>query len=260
MAFLDDHRELRGRLDLLANLVRAELTARYKTTTLGILWFVLNPLFTMLILVVVFERLIRLNIENYPVFVLSALLPWTFFQMGLVNASSSISRSAGLVKRVRVPRMFIPLSAVLASLVHFLMSLVVLFALMAALRAPVTRTVLWLPAVILVQLVFLVGASLLLSSVAVVYRDVEYALEPALRALFYLTPSFYPLSYVPQRWLRWYLLNPMAGLVETYREILLHGTLPATIVLVMPVITSAAMLALGFVVFQRTEAHFDDHV
>jgi lipopolysaccharide transport system permease protein len=248
------------RLDLLLNLVHAELTARYKTTALGVLWFVLNPLFTMLILVIVFGRLIRLDIDNYPIFVLSALLPWTFFQMGVVHAASSVTRSAGLVKRVRIPRVFIPLSAVLASLVHFLISLAVLFAFMAVLGTPFTRYLLWLPAVIALELVFLTGAALLVASLGVVYRDVEYALEPTMRALFYLTPSFYPLSYVPPAWLSWYLINPMAGIVEIFRQTLTAGALPPVRVLAITGATSLATMALGIVVFRRAEPYFDDYV
>lgn len=250
----------RARFDLLSNLVRSELTARYKTTTLGILWFILNPILTMLILVIVFQRLIRLDIENYPIFVLSALLPWTFFQMSLSHAATAIPRAAGLVKRVRVPRAFIPLSAVLASLVHFLISLVLLLVWMAVLGAPFTRHLLLLPVLIAVQLVFVSGAALLVSSLAVPYRDVEYALEPALRVLFYLTPTFYPLSYVPPRWLDWYLLNPMAGIVESYRQTILHGALPSPSVLLIAAATSLATLVLGIVAFRRLEPNFDDHV
>ncbi len=252
--------QLRGRLDLLRNLVRAELTARYKTTTLGVLWFVLNPILTMLIMVVVFKKLIRLDIPNYPVFVLSALLPWTFFQMGLVNASSSIPRSSGLVKRVRIPRMLIPLSAVLASLAHFLISLTVLFLLMIVTGVPVTMTVLWLPVLIIVELAFIIGAGLLTASLNVFYRDVEYLLDPLLRVGFYLTPSFYPLSYVPAAWLHWYLLNPMAGIVESYRETLVSGVLPGPRVVGSAVITSLVTLVVGIVVFRRAEPYFDDYV
>lgn len=251
---------VRGRVDLLLNLIRAELTARYKSTTLGMLWFVLNPILTMLILVVVFQRLIRLDIENYPVFVLTALLPWTFFQMGFVNASGSIMRSSGLVKRVSVPRVFIPLSAILASLIHFLVSLVVLFGCMLALHVPFTRYLLLLPVVILIQLVFLVGAGLLGAALSVLYRDVEHAIEPGLRIMFYLTPSFYPLSFVPERWLGVYLLNPMAGIVAMYRQLILEGALPSAFVLGMALATSLVVVMLGTVAFRRAEPYFDDYI
>ncbi len=249
-----------ARPDLLRNLVWAELTARYKTTGLGILWFLVNPLVMMGILIVVFGRVIQLSIKNYPVFVLSALLPWTFFQMGLTNAATSLSRASGLVKRVRIPREFVPLSTVIAGLIHFLISLLLLFALMVVMRIPFTRYMLFLPVAVVIQLTFLVGICLLAASLNVLYRDVEHILAPATQALFYCTPIFYPLSYVPQRWTRWYLLNPMAGIVEFYRDTLVLGQLPSANVVAMAVLTSAATLVTGFLIFRRLEPHFDDYV
>src|ERR1700688_353326 len=147
--------EALARPDLLRNLVWAELTARYKTTAFGILWFIVNPMVMMGIMVIIFGQVVHLTIENYPAFVLSALLPWTFFQMGLTNAASSLSRASGLVKRVRIPREFVPLSALMAGLVHFLISLLLLFALMAIMRVRVSPFIMFLPIVIGLQLAFL---------------------------------------------------------------------------------------------------------
>ena len=156
--------EALARPDLLLNLVWAELTARYKTTALGVLWFVVNPMVMMGILVMIFGQVVHLDIPNYPAFVLSALLPWNFFSMAINNAASSLSRASGLVKRVRIPREFVPLSALLASLVHFLISLIMLFALMWYLRVRVSPFVMFLPIIIGLHLVFLVGACLLVAS------------------------------------------------------------------------------------------------
>ncbi len=248
------------RYDLLRNLVWAELTARYKTALLGILWFVLNPLIVMVMLIIVFSRLIHLDIKNYPVFVLSALLPWTFFSMALTNATGSLARSASLVKRVRIPRAYIPVSAVGASLIHFLISLSILFAFMLVSASRFSLLILLLPLIVCLQMMFLTGASLLTSSLNVFYRDIEHILSPAIQALFYLTPSFYPLSYVPKRWLGWYLLNPMAGIIETYRDALTEGILPARSVIGMAVLMSTITLVAGVLVFRRLEPYFDDYI
>ena len=252
--------EALARPDLLLNLVWAELTARYKTTALGVLWFIVNPMVMMGILVMIFGKVVHLDIPNYPAFVLSALLPWNFFSMAINNAASSLSRASGLVKRVRIPREYVPLSALLASLVHFLISLIMLFALMWYLRVRVSPFVMFLPIIISLHLVFLVGACLLVASLNVLYRDIEHILSPALQALFYFTPIFYPLSYVPNRWLRWYLLNPMAGIIELYRNVLVAGWPASRLVLQMAVITSVATLVAGVVLFRRLEPHFDDYI
>jgi lipopolysaccharide transport system permease protein len=251
---------LAGRRDLLRNLVWAELTARYKTTTLGVIWFVLNPVLSMVIMVVVFRLFMRVDIPHYPVFVLSALLPWTFFQMGLSNASGSIPRSTGMVKKVLIPRALIPLSAIIASWIHFLISLTVLFVLMAAMSVRFTAYILYLPAVMVLQVVFLIGAGLLTASLNVFYRDIEYLLDPLLRAMFYLTPSFYPLTWVPKRFLNLYLLNPMAGIIEIYRETLIQGTFPGFTLLGITSLASVLTLVLGVITFARSEPHFDDYI
>jgi ABC-type polysaccharide/polyol phosphate export permease len=252
--------EALARPDLLRNLVWAELTARYKTTAFGILWFIVNPMVMMGIMVMIFGKVVHLTIENYPAFVLSALLPWTFFQMGLMNAASSLSRSAGLVKRVRIPREFVPLSTIIAALVHFLISLLMLFGLMWFMRVRFSPFLVFLPIIIAIQLVFLTGASLLVASLNVLYRDIEHILSPALQALFYFTPTFYPLSYVPKQWLRWYLLNPMAGIIELYRNAIMAGYPASALVLKMAIVTSVITLLLGVMVFRRLELHFDDYM
>ncbi|HYA35923.1 MAG TPA: ABC transporter permease [Candidatus Binataceae bacterium] len=249
-----------ARADLFVNLVWSELAARYKSTVLGLLWFIVNPLLMMAILIIVFSRVIRLDIPHYPLFVLTALLPWTFFQMGINNASSSLSRSSGLVKRVRIPREFVPLAAVAASLVHFLVSLALLFLAIAISGVELSWRMAALPLAIILQTAFLSGAALLTSSLNVFYRDVEHLLGPVVQALFYLTPTFYPISYVPHRWLLLYLMNPMAGIVQTYRTILFGGTAQSAIALAMALVTSVAMLAAGVATFRKLEPWFDDYL
>jgi len=252
--------EALARPDLLRNLVWAELTARYKTTAFGILWFIVNPMVMMGILVMIFGRIVHLSIENYPAFVLSALLPWTFFQSGVTNAASSLSRASGLVKKVRIPREFVPLSALMAGLVHFLISLLMLFGLMAFMKVRISSFVMLLPVVIILQLVFLTGACLLIASLNVLYRDVEHILAPALQALFYFTPTFYPISYVPKQWMRWYLLNPMAGIIELYRNTLVAGWPASAMVIQMAILTSLVTLGAGVLAFRYLEPHFDDYI
>jgi homopolymeric O-antigen transport system permease protein len=246
--------------DLFVNLAWAELTARYKTTTLGVLWFVLNPLLMTLIFTIVFGYVVRLEIERYPMFVLSALLPWTFFQTGLVNATGSLVRSVAMIKRVRMPRVLIPLAAIAASLAHFVVALVVLLAVMAAFGVSVSSHAVFLPGAILLEAACVTGIGLATASVNVLFRDVEHILTAVLRALFYLTPTFYPLSYVPERWQPLFLLNPAAGLVEIHRALLLGGALPDARVVVATVVTTTVVLAGGLAVFYWLEPDFDDHV
>jgi lipopolysaccharide transport system permease protein len=246
--------------DLFFNLVRTNLTVRYRTTALGALWFVLNPLLLTLILTIVFQYVVRLGIPRYPLFVLAAILPWTLFQEGLSSATTSITRSAALVKRSRVPRAFLVLSAIGSSAIQFLISLIILFALMAAQGRQPSRYLLLLPAVMLVQLCCLAGLGLAFAGLSVIYRDVEHVLTLALRAGFYLTPTFYPLEFVPPAWRGLYLLNPAASIIEIYRRTIVEGSAAPASLWAIAATTSVVLLVVGGLIFRRLEPHFDDHV
>lgn len=248
------------RRDLFLNLTRAQLTARYKTTGIGFLWFLVTPLVLMVALTVVFQHVIRLDIPDYPLFVLAGLLPWTFFQAGLANATPSLVRSATLIKRVNLPRVLIPLAEIAASAVHFVVSLALFLGLALVLGRPPGASLALLPVVIVVNVVCVVGFALLLSGLEVIYRDVEFIVSIGLRVLFYLTPLFYPLSFVPEAWRPLYLLNPMVGIVETYRAALVPVATFDPLPLAVAAASSAAWLFIGILVFRRLQPHFDDHV
>jgi ABC-type polysaccharide/polyol phosphate export permease len=248
------------RRDLLLNLIRTELTARYKTTTLGILWFALSPALMTVVFTLVFRQVLRLDIDRYVLQVLAAVLPWTYAQTSLLNATASITRSGGLVKRVRIPRAFIPLAAVIASLVHFLASMALLVLISPGLGGTLTPWLLALPLAVALQTAGLAGLALLTSSLNVYYRDVEHVLALILRVGFYLTPTFYPLSFVPGSWRQLALLNPMTGIVEVYRALLVQGAAPPGDVLTAAVLWSMFSLGLGVVAFTRNEPDFDDYM
>jgi ABC-2 type transport system permease protein len=247
--------------DLLLNLVRAELTARYKTAVFGMLWFLLNPALMTAVLAIVFQRVVPLSIDRYHVFLLAALLPWTFFQMGLSNAVSSLTRAPGLVKRVRIPRGLLPVAAILASLVHFLTALVLLiFLLVIAGGAPGPKFLLLLPVIVGIQTVGMIGLGLATASLNVLYRDVEHFVLVILRLGFWLTPIFYPLDYVPERWRAVAMLNPMTGLIESYRALLVRRVFPEFGTLVNAIVLAVVLLGVGAFLFSRVDPRMDDYV
>jgi lipopolysaccharide transport system permease protein len=246
--------------DLFLNLTRAGLTARYKTTALGFLWFLLTPLVLMVALSIVFQQVIRLDIPDYPLFALAGLLPWTYFQATLGSATPSLVRSATLIKRVRLTRSLIPMAEVAGGFVHFIVAIALFIGLAAALGRVPGPLLLLLPLLIAINIACLVGLALLLSALEVVYRDVEFLVSMGLRVLFYLSPIFYPLAFVPDEWRGLFLLNPVAGLVESYRAVLLPGTTFDATPLLIAAVSSAVCLVAGVVVFRRLDARFDDHV
>ncbi|MGH2370034.1 MAG: ABC transporter permease, partial [Chloroflexota bacterium] len=251
--------------DLLLNLVQRDLAVRYKRSVLGFAWSFLNPLLMMLVFTVVFQVVKDLTVRNYPLFVLTGLLPWTFLSGSLSGAVRSITGNANLIDKVYFPREILPLSVVLANLVNFLLSLVVFIPLALLLGAKFSAWTLALPVVIGVQLVLVMGLALLLSALNVFYRDTELVLDVALTAWFFLTPIFYELELLPNRFLGidvWrfvYTLNPMATLVTDYRYILLYQYPVIRHTLISAAI-GVFVLAAGWVLFRRAAPAFSEEV
>lgn len=257
--------------ELVKNLVLRDLRARYKNSVLGFLWSLLNPLLTMLVFTVVFTFMMPNNrIAKFPVFLLCALLPWNFFQTSLMGCVNSIVGNAALVKKVYFPREVLPLSTVLSNLVNFLLALLVLFAMLFLFRIPLTKWVLWLPFVMVTQVIFTLGLGLLLAAVNVFYRDTAVIMGVVLQAWFFLTPVFYPIDILPtERYVAGlnlnlhrltYILNPMASVVSSYRVILYHGAPPALNFMLRTFATAVAVLVLGYLIFSRYSGAFGEEV
>jgi ABC-type polysaccharide/polyol phosphate export permease len=256
--------------ELVRNLVTRDLKARYKNSLLGVAWSWLNPLLTMAVFTFVFNFLAgRSDLEDYHIFILCALLPWNFFNTSINIATSSIVGNSHLIKKVYFPREVLPLSTVLSNLVNFVISLPVFFILALISGVPVTPWVLLMPLVLFVQVTLMAGISLLLSTLNVFFRDVQMILGIMLTLWFFVTPIFYPISQVPQHatllgvtfnaqsWLC--ILNPMAAIIVSYRNILyrgepVHGSLPLTGVM------AVVLLIVGYIVFQRFNPRFAEEV
>jgi ABC-type polysaccharide/polyol phosphate export permease len=274
---LGGEEEMRARLvelfkyrELLFNLVVRDLKVRYRNSVLGVAWSLLNPLFMMLVFTVVFTVMQRSDIERYPVFVLCALLPWNFFLSSVTGATGSIVNSAHLVKKVYFPREVLPLSTVLSNLVNFLLALTVLFGMMALFRVKLTLWILYLPLLIVVQIVFSSGMALLLSTVHVFYRDTQHIVEVAMLAWFFVTPIFWDHNILPEKAsflsVDWpvrrltFILNPMASLISAYRDILYFGRKIDLAFLSRTVVTALAFLTIGYWVFTRYSKVFGEEV
>jgi ABC-type polysaccharide/polyol phosphate export permease len=180
--------------------------------------------------------------------------------MALTNSTGSIQRASGLVKKVNIPKSMIPLSNIFAHLLHFLVALALLLAFVLFYRIRITPLILLLPMIVLLQTVLIIGASLITSSLNVFYRDIEYVMSLLLLCGFYLTPIFYPLSYIPKKYQNLYLLNPMAGLVQMYRCILIKGALPDAKIPLMVITISVFLLLGGSFLFKHLQAYFDDYL
>jgi len=264
-------RELWLYRDLVRNLVVRDLKTRYKNSVLGIAWSWVNPLLMMIVYSVVFNILAgRSSLPNYPVFILSALLPWNFFVSSVSQATHSIVGAAPLIKKVYFPREALPISVVLGNLINFLIALPVFFLLAALMGNPLTGWALLLPLIILVQVFFVTGVSLITCTLNVFYQDTRHILDVLLLAWFFLTPIFYPLTIVPEQhvllgltinvrlWLR--RLNPMASIIASYRDALYWGAPTGLDFLLRTALTSLVVLVVGYLVFLHYSPRFGEEV
>jgi lipopolysaccharide transport system permease protein len=263
-------RELAGYRELIWNLVERELKGRYKSSALGFLWSLLNPLGMTLVFSVVFTVLMPSSIKNFPIFFLCGVLPWNYFSSALMVSINSIVANANLVKKVYFPREVLPISAVLANLVNFLLSLVVLFAALALFRIPLSPWLWLLPVVILVQTCFVLGMALLLATVNVFYRDTLMIMDVVMLAWFFLTPVVYSIDGLPRSLMAWgipldvrrlmYIVNPMASLIATYRDLLYSGYRTDLDFFLRSGITAIAILVIGYAVFVRFSHRFGEEI
>jgi len=229
---LNELRELYRYRELLWTLVLRELRVRYKNSYLGFFWSLIVPLVTVAVLTIVFKRVMGMVIPNYSAYVLAAFLPWMYFQTALLDSSQSVLAQIQLVKKVYFPREVLPLAAVLANLIHFLLALVVFFVyLLGYVGAPLLPSVALLPLLVFFQTLLIAGLSLIISCLNVFYEDTKYIVSIGLQLMFYLVPviyfseQVYHAQLVSPEWQRWvylvYHLNPIAMLMTAYRKILL---------------------------------------
>jgi lipopolysaccharide transport system permease protein len=255
-------RELVSYRELIRNLVARDLKVRYRNSILGFLWCLVNPLLMMGVFTFVFTILMRnTSIPDYPVFILVGILAWNFHQIATMGAIASIVGNSNLIMKVYFPREVLPISAVLSNAVNFALALIALFAMIAAFRIHLSYTLVFLPLILLVQITFDIGVALILSSLTVFFRDIEIIMETLLTAWFFLTPIIYRMQDLFPAYSRlMYIANPMASIVESYRDVLYAGGMPGLDFLGRTFVTSLVILAVGYWLFRRTARHFGEEL
>lgn len=253
-------KELLTYRDLLISWTSRELRIRYKQSILGILWAILQPLALTIIFFVVFTIVIPIPSDGvpYPIFAFTALLPWTYFSASIGLGTPSLVNNMQLVTKIYFPREILPLSSIGASLVDFSIGSVFLLVLLIGYRIQVTYTLLWLPLLVIVQTLLATGIILFSSSLNAIYRDLRFLIPLIMQVWLYATPVAYPMSIVPD-WLKpLYLLNPMAGIIESYRRVILFAQSPQPQVLAIASILSVVLFLTGYKFFKRTETEVVD--
>ena len=239
--------------ELLLVLTRRELKLRYQETVLGFVWTLLRPLLLALVLYFALGRVLDVGVEDYHLFLLSALFPWTWLQSSVTLATGSFVGNGPLLKKVRFPRMVLPFSIVLFNLVHFALSVpILLVLLLAAGYEPDWTWLAGVPFLALIELALLFGLVLIVACLTVFMRDLEHLVEVFFTLLFYLTPVLYPISRVPDGWEWTMKVNPAAPLVEGWRSVFMANDLPGTDIWITAG-WAVSLLALGTLLYRRMQ-------
>jgi ABC-type polysaccharide/polyol phosphate export permease len=239
------------RFDLIRHLAWRDFVLRYKGSVLGILWSLLPPLAQLLVLVFLFGRVVPLNIEAYPAFVFCGLLPWIWFSTSLGSAGYLFVNNRDLLRRPNFPASTLVLTNILSNLLHFLVFLPILVLLLVFYDRGLDLGLVFLPLLIFIQLTLTIGLGLIVATLNVFYHDVQHMVSVAVMLVFYLTPVFYKVQIIPERFQLVYGLNPLAQLIQNYRRVFFYGMMPDWKELLVSGFMSIAVLGIGYWVYRR---------
>jgi lipopolysaccharide transport system permease protein len=255
--------EVQTRRRLILYLTRADLKKHGSDTLLGNIWWILDPLLSMLVYVVLISVILQSKKEAYPLFIFCAILPWKWFSSTMAGATTSVIGREKIIKQVHFPKIVLPVSTALGGVVGFAFGLIPLFAMMVLFyQSHISAWLLLIPLVAAIQFLFTVGMSVMLSSLTVFYRDIGLLTTHLLRLWFYLSPALYGADQVANLATNHpqinfiYSLNPFTGLFESYRNLIYYGEAPMWGLLAIVVIESVILLVVSVLAFRRLEPSF----
>ena len=254
-----DWKELWNSRELLGFLVWRDIKVRYKQAVLGVLWAVLQPLFTMAIFTIIFGQFAKVPSDGIPyaAFVFAGLIPWTFFSNSISQASQSLVNQQSLLTKIYLPRILIPAATIGGALVDLGISFVIFAAILLYYRLMPGIEILLLPLLLLMTIAATLGIGMALAAITVTYRDFRFVVPFMIQSWLYISPVIYPVSVIPQKW-HWLLaINPMSGLIEAYRSAF-FGTPLNVGSLCISMASSLVLLVFGLFYFRKTERRFAD--
>ena len=239
-----------------------DIKVKYKQTLLGVFWAILQPLFMMLLFTFFFGRALKIETQGlpYPVFVFSGLVIWNLFSTGIINAGNSMVTNSNIIKKIYFPRLIIPISSILSSLIDFFFAFVILIVMLISFGQPVNflYAILFWPLGILLACIGTFGLGSWLAALNIKYRDFRYVIPFLVQALLFLTPVIYPITVVQSSWMQTLLaLNPMYSAVEIFRAPLVGG-LPNPGLALISIGSSIVLFFIGLLYFKNTEMYFAD--
>lgn len=253
-------KELWNYRDLLFNLTISEMKLRYRGSFLGFLWTILNPLFFLLILAVVFSQIIKFQVDNYIIFLFAGLTAWFMIQQTVVIAAASIVNNESLIKKVYIPKLVFPLSSCLARFIDHAVMVLILLVFMVFFKITFTWSLLILPVVIALHFFFALGMSMIAAALYIFIRDVQHIIAILFQAFFYLTPILYPLDILPARYQPLFLLNPFYYFIQAFRFPVYYSSLPPTNILLLTILMTILVFFTGLFIFYKKDRYFVFHL
>jgi ABC-type polysaccharide/polyol phosphate export permease len=252
----DIARSLYRHRELIGVLVGRQLKLRYRGSVLGFVWTLLNPLLLMLVYTLVFSVYFRVDIESYPAFLFTGLLPWIWFSSALQQGVTSILDGAGLVTRSQFPAEVLPVVTLTSATVNFLLTLPLLFGFLLAFRVPVGAPALLLPLLMGIEYLLTLGFVLMAAALNVYFRDLQHIILHLLTVVQFLTPVFYPVALIPETFRPWAMMNPLAVLISAYHDVLYYNRVPSWPPLVGVLVVAGVVLSLAAAMFNRHKQTF----
>ena len=246
---------------LLKSNVKKEVRGKYKGSFLGVLWSFINPLLQVLVYAIVFPFIMKNSQDNYVVFLVIGILPWTWFITSISQGTPCILSNAGIIKKVYFPREILPISTVTSGLINFVISCIIIFIFLLVSGVGFSWNILFLPIIIIIQYIFSLGLLFLTSSIDVYIRDAEYIINFIINMLFYATPILYSPTIFEGTPISWiFKVNPMAMIISGYRDCLFYKTMPDFLQLGIALAISIVLLIIGVLVFKKLEKGFAEEV
>ena len=242
--------------DLLIALLLRDIKIKYKRSILGFAWSILNPLLMMIVMSIVFSTIFKTDIKNFPIYLITGQVIFSFFSEATNTAMTSIISNGGLIKKVYIPKYIFALSKVMFSFTNMLFSLVAVVIVAIATKLPITPAILLFPLPLIYVFIFSLGVGLLLASYAVFFRDLLHLYGILLLIWTYLTPIFYPITILPENVKKVIMFNPMFVYIDNFREIILYGKVPSLSSNLLCICYSLIALLLGTLAFRKTKDKF----
>ena len=257
---LIDFQELKEYRDLFYFLVTRDIKIRYKQTVLGGLWAIIQPLLGMVVFTLFFGKMAKIPSDGipYPIFSYTAMIAWTYFANTISSAGNSLLASSNLITKVYFPRIIIPLSPGLAGLLDFFIAFLVLIGMMFYFHIFPTIMIVVLPFLVFLMFLTASGVGMALSALNAKYRDIKYTIPFLVQIWMFASPIVYPVSLIPERYRLLYALNPMVGVIEGFRAVLLGTVSFPTAIVSISFIVSSVLFIIGLTYFKQMERYFAD--